>query len=120
MQRCSLLNTVLCIPIFMAACIYTPSVSKKQPYRCNLITRHLELKDHYLNPNPLSHVDYDEDFLLALAAVGPATLIVSGSIVIVGNTIHWIEAKGRCSDEDEDIAIYRQRKKLGLTGSRVY
>jgi hypothetical protein len=40
-------------------------------------------------------------YLLAIIAVwAGATLIVSGSIVVVGNMLHWSEYQGRC-DESE-------------------
>ena len=34
--------------------------------------------------------------LIVLAAVGGASAVVSGSIVVVGNTIYWLERQGDC------------------------
>jgi hypothetical protein len=36
--------------------------------------------------------------LLGIVAAPVASLIVSGSIVVVGNTIHWVEKQGRCEN----------------------
>ncbi len=35
---------------------------------------------------------------LAPAAISVGSFIVSGSIVIIGNSIHWIEEQGRCEE----------------------
>ncbi len=35
-------------------------------------------------------------YLVAVSAVSAATLIVSGSIVVIGNSIHWLERVGSC------------------------
>ena len=35
--------------------------------------------------------------LLGIAVVVPAaSLVVSGSVVLAGNTLHWLEYQGRC------------------------
>ena len=39
----------------------------------------------------------DEGLLIALGGA-TTSYIVSGSIAVVGNTVHWIEKKGRCED----------------------
>jgi hypothetical protein len=35
-------------------------------------------------------------YLLTAGAVGAATVVVSGSIVAVGNTFYWLERQGNC------------------------
>ncbi len=34
--------------------------------------------------------------LVVVGAVAAASAVVSGSIVVVGNVVHWIEKQGRC------------------------
>ena len=36
--------------------------------------------------------------LAGVAAISAGSAIVSGSIVLTGNTIHWLEYQGTCSD----------------------
>ena len=43
--------------------------------------------------------------LLAIVAVPVTSFIVSGSIVVVGNTIHWVEEQGMCDDSMTQEAI---------------
>ena len=40
--------------------------------------------------------------LLIIAGSGVASAVISGSIVVVGNTLYWLEKQGRC--ERRDIA----------------
>jgi hypothetical protein len=54
--------------------------------------------------------------LVSAVLVPTCSFIVSGSIVVVGNTIHWIEGQGRCDDRATKKAIDRlesSTKKLG-------
>ena len=41
---------------------------------------------------------YNDECLLVALGVASTSYIVSGSIVVVGNTVHWIEKQGRCED----------------------
>lgn len=54
---------------------------------------------------------------LASAVLVPTcSFVVSGSIVVVGNTVHWIEGQGRCDDSATRKAIERLKsgtRKLG-------
>lgn len=36
--------------------------------------------------------------LIAASTIGVVTAVVSGSIVLVGNTVHWLEKQGKCED----------------------
>ena len=42
---------------------------------------------------------------LGILAVPVGSFIVSGSIVVLGNTIHWIERQGRCEDSAIRAAV---------------
>ena len=77
-----------------------PKVSQYQNYKCNLVTRSLTLDTIVANPNFKGCKD-PACILVIIAAYpvsGATTGIVSGSIAIAGNTIHWIEKQGRCSN----------------------
>lgn len=91
------------------SCLYTPKVSEYQAHHCNLITKRLELKENTFEPDPklVPNAKDGVDVLIGLTVIGPTTLIVSGSIVMVGNTIHWIEAQGRC----DNTSVYKVSSK---------
>jgi hypothetical protein len=49
--------------------------------------------------------------LLTVGLVIPAgSFVVSGSIVIVGNTLHWLEYQGRCEDSflHQQLSLFRK------------
>ncbi len=53
---------------------------------------------HYDNMEDMEICD-DSDFggcIVALGLIGPLSYIVSGSIVLLGNTLHWSEYKLNC------------------------
>lgn len=85
---------------FCTACAFSPKVSQKQEYaaKCKMFTRHLELSidepaelECDLNKMDLCLVKYG-----VVLPVG--TFVVAGSIVLIGNTLHWLEYQGRCDD----------------------
>ncbi len=61
----------------------------------------LYFKQTYLNAEVIEgYGDICEDELCAyfLMALPVGSLVVSGSMVVVNNTLHWIEYQGRCDD----------------------
>ena len=44
-----------------------------------------------------------------LVGAGVGTFIVSGSIVVVGNTLHWLEYHGRCDEGaiQQGVALFK-------------
>lgn len=81
-----------------SACIFYPKVSDDYSPDCqttsNMLTLDLQIPDHW---------DCKKGSVGACLAVitasGPATAVVSGSVVVAGNTLSWLEKKGRCSIE---------------------
>jgi len=41
---------------------------------------------------------YGADICLASLLASASSIVVSGSIVLVGNTVHWLERQGTCED----------------------
>ncbi len=83
----------------LSACIAVPVIDHSRPVPCAMVTRELrltvvELQDVY-------RCRRGDECLAALAlggAIFVASTVVSGSLVIVGNTLHWMETSGRCTD----------------------
>ncbi len=49
-----------------------------------------------------------DDFIFrALLAWGASTLIISGSIVVSGNILHWSEYQGRCDESELRQFVYQ-------------
>jgi len=56
---------------------------------------------------------------LAPIAVTAGSLIVSGSIVVAGNTVHWIEKQGKCDDSATNKAISNLVDATKMYGGHV-
>ncbi len=50
--------------------------------------------------------------LITASTIGVATAIVSGSIVLVGNTAHWLEKQGKCENSFLNRKIFKHNKPL--------
>jgi hypothetical protein len=80
----------------LSGCLVLPKVDMNQPVPCPLVTREVTLDTVQLGR--ISHC-YGDACLLQLTAgtvVFAASALVSGSVALVGNTIHWIERTSKC------------------------
>jgi hypothetical protein len=96
-----LLLTLLSIA-FVSSCVFVPSSSGKQDLRneCEMSTKKLSLKKIGNSDLCLKGTNLNKDGLVACLViggfVGSTSAIVSGSIVLIGNTIHWMEYQATC------------------------
>lgn len=68
---------------------------------CELLSRELKLEQTVVVPSPAlggGCIECLPLYLAVMVATPAATGIVSGSIVLVGDTVHWLERQGRCED----------------------
>ena len=89
-----LLAFVLCL----SACVYVPVVDENtssstcQTYTKTLTINPIEMQENF----PMGC--NDESCLAVVVAVTAGSAIISSSIVLTGNTLHWLEYQGTCSD----------------------
>ena len=93
------------------SCIALPKTVPEENQECLLVTKSLTI-DYYTSPemvdeavdemvHALSSDCHEPECLLLFAplvAISAGSFILSGSIVVAGNTIHWVEEQGRCDD----------------------
>jgi hypothetical protein len=95
--------------------VFIPVASVEES-SCILQTRKLELKVENTNGS-LGFICTGEACMVVLtaaSAVSISTFIVSGSIVLIGNTFHWLEKQGSCDDGFIKIKIDEFFRLLGL------
>ncbi len=122
----TLLNSLL-------ACTFLPGVQEDQPYvsrQCELVTRQLDL-NAYLGSEKVDLFDDSkkgkkkqnnkksssgnvdlgskggEALLAVIVAWAGVTLVVSGSMVVTGNILHWSEYQGRCDESELRQFVYQ-------------
>jgi hypothetical protein len=116
--------------IYITSCLFLPkTIPDEENQECLLVTKSMTI-DYYTSPDMIDEaVDemanaiksdcHEPECLLLFApliAISVGSFIVSGSIVVVGNTIHWIEEQGRCDDSvtrQTLTEVISSAKKLG-------
>ena len=83
----------------LQGCVAYPKETFRRDYeRCDLISREYHLS---MNRSGLQLLDGAGDLFQALVLAGivvSVTTVVSGSLVVVGNTVHFLEKQGSCDD----------------------
>jgi hypothetical protein len=89
---------ILCV-ICLSSCIVLPKETT-DGNSCILETKKRTLEFKQINGVFVGGCSGDNCTaeLIVLAAVPIGSALVSGSIVVVGNTIHWMEYQGRCPE----------------------
>ncbi|MGB0941193.1 MAG: hypothetical protein ACPGUE_02270 [Marinomonas sp.] len=105
---------------FLSGCIMVPKTHEFQEPKCELITKELtvglkELDFSNRKMNPVGFIGLP----FALAALFTASVVVSGSIVVAGNSIHWIEQEGICDDGKIRNAVADLSGSLVSMGGQV-
>jgi hypothetical protein len=90
-------NTISLIPLALAlsGCMVVPVVDNDEAAStsCKTYTRSMSLK--MIDWQPSCN---NEECLATVLVIGAGSVLVSGSIVLVGNSAHWLEYQGTCSD----------------------
>jgi hypothetical protein len=79
--------------LLLAGCVATPKVVEYYDEGCSIQTRKVVLQTQ-----PLGNLNCTQssDCMAVVLAITASTAIVSGSIVVVGNTVYWLERVGKC------------------------
>ncbi len=91
------IKTILALPFFcllIQSCVIFIPEYEKNDGDCELLSQESKLAVYGDIPSGCN----DEICLAAILASGASTLVVSGSIVLTGNTVHWLERQGKCED----------------------
>ena len=90
-------NTFSLIPLALAlsACMVVPVVDNNEAASsgCETYTRSMSLKTVSWQPSCNTN-----ECLATVVVIGAGSVLVSGSIVLVGNSAHWLEYQGTCSN----------------------
>jgi hypothetical protein len=93
MRRFSALAALL-----LAGCIFVPQTQTYYDTECQVETREMTLVPAQLGYFHGGCRGRDCAYaLVAIGAVAAASVVVSGSIVVVHNTVTWVEKQGKCT-----------------------
>lgn len=83
-----------------AGCIFTTEVVTRYDAACQIEVRQMVLTSQPFD-FVLPHPCHDELCLYVLAGEAllvPVSAVISGSVLLIGNTVFWMEKHGRCAD----------------------
>lgn len=93
------------LTLALSACVYVPVVDEQDAASssCKTYTKSMSLESIQLQGNIaengcLNNRDCAVGALAGVIVVTAGSAIISGSIVVTGNTLHWLEYQGTCSD----------------------
>ena len=89
------LRALLIVPT-LAGCIVLPQTEIVYDPDCKMHTRQVTLQTAYIGGFQRCAGDGCVAMLAAAGFVTAASVVVSGSIAIVGNVLYWAERQGRC------------------------
>ncbi|MGH8517765.1 MAG: hypothetical protein ACREUE_09925 [Panacagrimonas sp.] len=82
--------------LLLQGCVYLPETRTWYDEQCQIYSKHMTLRAHQVGAIG-NCVNRDCVGVLAIfGVVSAASAVVSGSIVVVGNTVYWLEQKGKC------------------------
>ena len=92
------LRLIAAIPVLLLqACVFVPRTVEVYNSDCQVMSRKMELKPIQIaGIYGCSNADCAA-FLVVAGATAAASAVVSGSIVVVGNVVYWLEKQGYCT-----------------------
>jgi hypothetical protein len=86
-----------CLPVLLAGCIVLPQTREVYDAECRMLTRQITLEAAVLGGFQSCAGEGCAAMLSAMGLVTAASVVVSGSIALVGNVVYWFERQGRCN-----------------------
>ncbi len=89
----------------LSACVYVPVVDEPdaasascKTYTKSMSLETIELHGNIANQPGCNRGDCAATALASVVVITAGSALISGSIVLTGNTLHWLEYQGTCSD----------------------
>lgn len=83
--------------LVLQGCVMVPRTTETYDPNCRLLSRRMDLQPLQLGAFQRCAGNECAAMLVAFGAVAAASVVVSGSIAVVGNVAYWLEERGRCA-----------------------
>lgn len=80
----------------LGGCVYVPRTTAVYDEKCQSYQRQMTLEAQQVGSIMGCGGDACIHALVVMGAVSAATAVVSGSVVVIGNVVYWVEHRGRC------------------------
>lgn len=82
--------------LLLQACVFVPITTTKYDEDCHILARHMTMEPVQIAQLSSCTNSQCTDFMVVAGFTAAASAVISGSIVIVGNVVYWMEKQGRC------------------------
>ena len=89
-------HTLYLLIALLGGCVYFPKTTSEYDEKCLVYQRHMTLAVQQVGFVAGCRGESCLGALVFVGAVSASTAVVSGSVVVVGNVVYWMENRGRC------------------------
>lgn len=90
------LTALVVTAAFLEGCVFLPVTATEYDSRCELTRRHMMLRPHQLDALIGRQNEGCGALLVLAGAFTAASVVVSGSVAVVGDTAYWLQDEGQC------------------------
>lgn len=107
------ISLIAALLILLPACAFYPKTQySEEVKRCNLNFKKLTLDVTSSSIRCQGNSKSAGACVVLAGVISGGSAIVSGSIVLVGNSLHWLEKQGKCDDSFLNSKILHHNKPL--------
>lgn len=78
-------------------CVFLPETTVEYDPECDISRRHMVLRGYQVEAFYGCRNEGCIDLLILAGAVTVSSVVISGSVAVVGDIVYWLEATGRCA-----------------------
>ncbi len=102
-RRLDVLAPLLALAV--GACVYVPRTVEIHDPECKIVARHMVLQEVQIAALVGCANEGCITLVVAAAATAAVSAVISGSIVVAGNTVYWFERRGQCRRASGDTLL---------------
>lgn len=95
------------LALVLGACVYVPRTVEIHDPECRIVARHMVLQEVQIAALVGCANEGCITLVVAAAATAAVSAVISGSIVVAGNTVYWFERRGQCRRASGDTVAPR-------------
>jgi hypothetical protein len=82
--------------ILLSSCVYLPETTVRYDPKCGVYERKMTIQPYQVGSLMGCRDEGCVAGLVAAGVVSAASAVVTGSVVVVGNMVNWLEKQGQC------------------------
>lgn len=82
--------------LLLSSCVYMPETSVRYDPKCGVYERKMTMQPYQVGSLMGCRDEGCVTGLVAAGVISAATAVITGSVVVVGNVVYWLEKQGQC------------------------